>query len=91
MVYDRRMKLIEYLNSLSPDQRAAFAKRCGTSLAHMRNVAYGKRCGESLAINIERESGRAVRCENLRPDVDWAYLRNTSIDGLPLDRREGCR
>lgn len=26
---------------------------------------------------IERESGGAVRCEDLRPDVDWAYLRGT--------------
>ena len=31
------------------------------------------------AITIERESGGAVRCEDLRPDVDWAYLRGTAI------------
>ena len=24
---------------------------------------------------IERATGRQVRCEDLRPDVDWAYLR----------------
>lgn len=27
---------------------------------------------------IERATNGAVRCEDLRPDVDWAYLRNTS-------------
>jgi DNA-binding transcriptional regulator YdaS (Cro superfamily) len=26
---------------------------------------------------IERATGGAVRCEDLRPDVDWAYLRGT--------------
>ena len=26
---------------------------------------------------IERITGGAVRCEQLRPDVDWAYLRAT--------------
>lgn len=27
--------------------------------------------------SIERATGGIVRCEDLRPDVDWAYLRNT--------------
>ena len=27
---------------------------------------------------IERATKGAVRCEDLRPDVDWAYLRGTS-------------
>lgn len=26
---------------------------------------------------IERETAGAVRCEELRPDIDWAYLRGT--------------
>lgn len=29
-------------------------------------------------ILIERATRGAVRCEDLRPDVDWAYLRGTS-------------
>jgi len=28
--------------------------------------------------SIERATAGAVRCEDLRPDVDWAYLRNTT-------------
>lgn len=31
-------------------------------------------------IEIERATGSQVRCEDLRPDVDWAYLRGTSSD-----------
>jgi DNA-binding transcriptional regulator YdaS (Cro superfamily) len=27
--------------------------------------------------SIERATGGIVRCEVLRPDVDWAYLRGT--------------
>jgi len=27
---------------------------------------------------IEKATGGAVTCEELRPDVDWQYLRNTS-------------
>ena len=59
--------------------REAFAMRCGTTYGHLRNVAYGsKTCAESLAINVDRESHGAVRCEDLRPDVDWAYLRRSA-------------
>ena len=28
--------------------------------------------------SIERATKGAVRCEDLRPDIDWAYLRGTS-------------
>jgi DNA-binding transcriptional regulator YdaS (Cro superfamily) len=31
---------------------------------------------------IERATHGAVRCEDLRPDMDWAYLRGTT-DALP--------
>lgn len=73
------MELKTFLFSRVMPERIAFAERCDTSYAHLRNVAYGQKpCGESLAINIERESGGTVRCEDLRPDVDWAYLRNST-------------
>lgn len=72
------MDLKTYLKTMSLAEREEFAKRCGTTAGHLRNVSYEDRtCGESLAIAIERESGRDVRCEELRPDVDWQFLRNT--------------
>ena len=70
-------KFKPFFMGLPVAEREAFAKRCGTSRGHLTNIAYGKPCAESLAINIERESGGAVRCEDIRPDVDWAYLRGT--------------
>lgn len=71
------MQLKDFYLSMNAEQREDFAKRCGTTLGQVRNVAYGRNCGEALAISIERESHGAVRCEELRPDVDWAYLRGT--------------
>lgn len=67
-----------YFLSIPVSKREAFAARCGTSSAHLRNIAYGKTCGEALAIAIDRESAGAVTVEELRPDVDWAHLRGTS-------------
>ena len=76
------MLLSDYMKSLSEQSKESvddFAKRCETSAGQLRQVAGGyRRAGEALAINIERESGGKVRCEDLRPDVDWAYLRSTS-------------
>lgn len=71
------MDLKSFFLSLKTEARADLAARCGTTLGHLRNVAYGRVCGESLAINLERESGGIVSCEELRPDVDWAFLRGT--------------
>ena len=68
-----------YLLSMAMNERVDFAKRCGTTYGHLRNVAYGqKSCSESLAISIERESGGLLRCEVQCPNVDWAYLRGTA-------------
>ena len=71
-------KFKTYFMGLSVRERDSFAKRCRTSRQHLTNIAYGKRCGELLAIAIEQESYGAVTCEDLRPDVDWAYLRATN-------------
>ena len=67
-----------YLATLASDSRESFAARCGTSINYLRKASStGQKIGESLCIALERESARAIRCEDLRPDVDWAYLRNT--------------
>ena len=76
------MQLLEYIKALdSNEEREDFATRCETTLAQLKQGAYfNRRAGESLAINIDRESGGVVSCEELRPDVDWAYIRNSSIE-----------
>jgi DNA-binding transcriptional regulator YdaS (Cro superfamily) len=42
-------------------------------------VAGRKRPSVELCIVIERASKGVVRCESLRPDVDWAYLARRRI------------
>jgi len=72
------MTLSDYLKSLTKDGLVSFAAGCSTTPGQLKQVAIGsRRAGEKLAINIERESGGAIKCEELRPDVDWAYIRNT--------------
>ena len=79
MAFKEIPELKSYLTDLSGPERDAFATLVESSAGHLRNISYGyKRCAESLAISIERESRGAVRCEQLRPDVDWAFLRGTS-------------
>ncbi|WP_417312393.1 YdaS family helix-turn-helix protein [Ectopseudomonas khazarica] len=73
------MNLLDYLKTLDKGTAGKFAECCGTSLGQLRQVAYGnRRASASLAINIERHSCGQVVCEQLRPDVDWGYLRAKS-------------
>lgn len=69
-------KLLNYLNGLPKEERALFVDACGTSEGYLRKaISIDQRLGADLCIAIDRESGGAVPCESLRPDVDWAYLR----------------
>ncbi|MTW11410.1 Cro/Cl family transcriptional regulator [Pseudoduganella eburnea] len=71
-------KLLKFLNGLAKVERALFCGACGTSERYLRKaISIQQRLGADLCINIERESKQAVRCEDLRPDVDWAYIRRT--------------
>jgi len=70
------MKLLDYLKPLNKDAKAALAARCGTTVGQLTQVAYGhRRANASLAIDLDRETGGVVACEETRPDIDWAYLR----------------
>jgi DNA-binding transcriptional regulator YdaS (Cro superfamily) len=70
------MKLLDFLRTKTLEERTEFAQKCGTTAAYLDQVARGyRRAGESICINIDKETDGAVRCEDVRPDVDWAYLR----------------
>lgn len=70
------MTLSEYLKTMDKDGLEAFACRCGTSVGQLKQVAYGnRRASAGLAVCLDRETGGVIRCEALRPDIDWAYLR----------------
>lgn len=73
-------KLLAYIKGLGAVEKTEFATRCGTTLGYLRKAAStGQLLGESICINVERETGGLIRCETLRSDVDWAYLRNSGL------------
>ncbi|KPY64866.1 hypothetical protein ALP50_03290 [Pseudomonas syringae pv. spinaceae] len=72
------MNLHDYIKPFDKPLLDSFAASCGTTAGQLKQVAYGyRRPSAALAISIERETSRAVTCEDMRPDIDWAYLRNT--------------
>lgn len=76
------MELKAFLQTMTTKERESFASRCETSAGHLRNLSYGyRRCAESLAIAIERESAGQVTAEELRSDVDWAFIRGAGVHG----------
>lgn len=73
------MTLSEYLKTMDKEGLADFARCCGTSAGQLKQVAYGnRRASAGLAVCLDRETRGTIRCEVMRPDIDWAYLRNTS-------------
>lgn len=72
------MNLKTYLFALPMDQRIDFAKRCGTTYGHLRNVAYGQKpCAPELAMRVEGESDHQVRVESLCPNEPWHVVRTS--------------
>lgn len=47
-------------------------------------ISQWKTCARPIpsehCIEIERATEGAVRCEELRPDIDWGYLRASATD-----------
>lgn len=73
------MELSTYIKSMNKDELKSFADRCGTSPQYLKKVYLGYRQPSGdLAINIERESNRTIRVEQLRPEADWQFIRATS-------------
>lgn len=71
-------KLLAYINSLSVTEQMAFAASCETTVGYLRKaISKGQKLGESLCIKIERMSDGKVICEDIRDDVDWAFIRGT--------------
>ena len=69
-------KLIAYLNALDKAQQEAFAARCETTVGYLRKaVSIKQKLSDGLCLRIAAESHGAVPPEDLRPDVDWVYLR----------------
>lgn len=74
--------LLSYINSLDRELRAAFCAECGTTEGYLRKAcSRNQRLSVELCAAIERASAGRVRCEEIRPDVDWLYLAKRSSVG----------
>lgn len=81
-------RLREFLNNMSPEEQAAFARRCGTSIGYLRKaISVGQTLGETLALNIERESAGSVPLCSIRQDLD----ETLAVSGYVLQRRKKPR
>jgi|GEM_PF-354407 len=87
------MTLLEFIKPLDKQALLAFAKQCETTPGQLKQVAYGnRRASAALAIALERETDGAIRCEDTRPDIDWAYLRNSAGPGaVPVACKRGLQ
>ena len=57
---------------------AKLARAIGISTSYMSQLRGGRRpLPAEYCPKIERITSGDVRCEDLRPDIDWAYLRAT--------------
>lgn len=72
------MKLIDYTKQNGG--QSALAKKIGVVAVVVHNWVHGVRpIPAERCIDIERVTGGAVTCEELRPDLSerWAFLRGT--------------
>ncbi len=64
---------------LSEHKQVDLARQLGVTQGAVHQWAAGlSRPSAERSIEIEKATAGAVRCEELRPDVDWAYLRGTA-------------
>lgn len=72
------MDLNTYLEGVGRGAAARFAAQIGVPAPLVSLWRTGARpVPAERCPSIERATGGAVRCEDLRPDVDWDYLRAT--------------
>ncbi len=71
------MKLLDYVNE-KWGKRASLARALGVSNIMLSLWALGRKAVPAhRCIEIEKITGGLVRCEEMRPDIDWSVLRNS--------------
>lgn len=81
------MQLKDYLQT---NTQVALARSLGVTPGAVNQWVAGtttipvERC-----IQIEKATLGQVKCEDLRPDVDWAYIRGTNCEQKPAPALDG--
>lgn len=71
-------KLVEFLEKQPQGYKAQLARAIGRSPSYFSRQLSGDRAFTAGdCVGIEKHTDGAVRCEDILPDVDWAFLRQT--------------
>jgi len=77
--------LRQYLTTLTPPQRAEYARRAGTTLRYLtKALSAGDRFGGVVSRRLDEASGGAVSKHELRPDIFGPPPSMCSICDLPV-------
>lgn len=69
-------RLIDFLEKQPAGYKAQLARAIGRPPSYFSRQLSGDRAfSERDCIEIEKYTSGAVRCEDILPDVDWAFLR----------------
>jgi len=70
------MKLNEFTSRNGA--QTELAKKLGVTVTQVNHWSHGVRpIPVARCVEIEKATKGIVRCEDLRPDIDWAYLRRS--------------
>lgn len=83
------MKLSEYIKANS-GEATRLAVLLGVSKGRVSQIASGTGISLARAVEIEKATSGAVRCEDLMPGIDWAYLRGTAKSTTPTPTKKGA-
>lgn len=86
------MDLNTYLKQAGKGAAIALAKQINASPVLISQWRTGRRpVPAEHCPSIEKATGGKVRCEELLPDVDWAWLRESRLDDFTGDTEGGER
>lgn len=72
-------KFIAFLAEQPAGYKAQLARAIGRHPSYFsRQLAGDRAFSENDCIEIEKYTNGEVRCEDILPDVDWAYLRRST-------------
>lgn len=80
------MNLAQYI-STHPGEATRLSRLLGVSKGRITQICSQQRMSTARAIEIEKATCGAVRCEDLVPGADWAYLRGTAPTQTPTDAK----
>lgn len=76
------MNLAQYIKT-NAGEATRLAAVLRVSKGRVSQIASGVPVSLARAVEIEKATGGAVRCEDLMPGIDWAYLRGTAKSTTP--------